>query len=183
MALVALPQMLSLFLDDVFALGAAERGAALTVAGAGQVVGLFVGGRQATRASSRDDWHGVATVAAGRRCCSPRACWSWAGRRGGGGLRGDVRDGGGGGAFLPPYLSLVGRVSRGGALAGVRVGGVLPRGSTLAAIPLYALGEAAGFRIAMTVFGLIILAGAATVVTARRFAAADAAVRSPGGDA
>ncbi|GIH73827.1 MFS transporter [Planobispora longispora] len=185
MALVALPQMLSLFLDDVFALGAAERGAALTVAGAGQVVGLFVGGRQATRASSRDDWHGVATVA-GRAAllfASGLLVLGWSPWPAVAFVVMFVM-GVGGGAFLPPYLSLVGRVSPGEVRSQAYAWAVFCLGgSTLAAIPLYALGEAAGFRIAMTVFGLIILAGAATVVTARRFAAADAAVRSPGGDA
>ncbi|GGS49438.1 MFS-type efflux pump [Planobispora rosea] len=185
-ALVALPQMLSLFLSDVFELEAAARGAALTTAGAGQVAGLFIGGRQATRASSRDDWYGVATVA-GRSAllfASGVVVLGWSPSPATAFVVMFVM-GVGGGAFLPPYLSLVGRVSPGEVRSQAYAWAVFCLGvGTLASIPLYALGEASGFRIAMTVFGLIVMAGAVTVATARRFAAADAAaLRSRDGDA
>ncbi|GII00231.1 MFS transporter [Planobispora takensis] len=185
MGLVALPQMLSLFLGHVFEFGATQRGAALTVAGAGQVAGLFLGGSWATRASSRDDWHGVATIA-GRSALVfagallvlgwtpvPMAAFAVM-----------FVMGAGGGSFLPAYLSLVGRVSPGEIRSQAYAWAVFCIGlSTVVSIGLYALGEAAGFRIAMTVFGLIVLAGATAVLTARRFAQSDAGTGDTGPEA
>ncbi|MBG0829844.1 MFS transporter [Planomonospora sp. ID67723] len=182
MGLVALPQMLSLFLSDVFQLGATERGAALTIAGVGQMAGLFLGGRWASRASSRDDWHGVATVAgrSGLGFAAALLVLGWS----------PVPVaafavmflmGVAGGSFLPAYLSLVGRVSPGEVRSQAYAWAVFCIGlGTLASVALYALGDAAGYRIAMTVFGLAVMAGAATAFTARRFAQADAGASGPG---
>nr|WP_260408017.1 MFS transporter [Planomonospora venezuelensis] len=177
MGLVALPQMLSLFLSDVFQLGATERGAALTVAGAGQMAGLFLGGRWAGRASSRDDWHGVATVAgrSGLVFAAALVVLGWSPVPAAA-FAVMFLMGAGGGSFLPAYLSLVGRVSPGEVRSQAYAWAVFCIGlGTLASIALYALGDAAGYRIAMTAFGLVVLAGAVTAFTARRFAQADAA--------
>ncbi len=162
-AIVATPQLLALFYEDVYGYGPLGRGFATFLFGFGTVVGLFIGGAIADRASREGDTPRLAVltgasgieVAAGMLLMA-LAPWSWAS------LVAVFLFSLGIGSYQPGYFPLVGLVApprvRSQSYAYAIV--FLTVGAFLSVI-LYSVGDASGYRLA---FGL--LAGSVAVAGA-----------------
>ena len=179
-ALLTLPQLISLFFERVYGYGPTGRGVVTFLSGAGTVLGLALGQRLATRAlaAGRPErlaaYEGLAILGIGvgllGLVLSPAAplsaaCYFVAGIALG--------------TYQPCYFSLVALVSRGAVRAQAYAYAILWLGVGALASPLLAqLAEERGYRLAIGVLALTLVAGGAVTTTARAFVRADAAAAS-----
>ena len=175
-ALISLPQLISLFFERVYDYGPTGRGVVTFLSGVGIVIGLGLGQRLATRAlvagqpEKLATYDGFAIIGIGLALLglvlSPwpelsAACYLLAGI--------------GSGPYQPNYFSLVALVSPARvrtqayawALLWLGVGGFLA--------PLLAgIGESSGYRVAIGVLAVTLLAGGAVAATSRASVRSDA---------
>jgi branched-chain amino acid transport system ATP-binding protein len=174
-AYLSIGQFLSLFFEEVYGYGPFGRGMIQFLRGGGTVVGLFVGGMLATRAAAADRKDRLATVtglsfvvfAAGLilMAISPVAPLSALFAFG---LSIGI------GAYQPAYFSLVGQVAPpllrsqayAYAILWVGLGGLM-------SIPLFGLGDAQGYRLAVTVLSFVVALAGLIGASAARYVKRD----------
>lgn len=175
-ALITLPQLISLFFERVYGYGPTGRGVVTFLSGVGIVIGLGLGQRLATRAlvagcpEKLATYDGSAILAVGVALLglvlSPwapvsAACYLLAGI--------------GVGCYQPNYFSLVALVSPARVRAQAYAWAILWLGVGAFAAPLLAgLGESAGYRVAIGTLAGTLVAGGLVATTARRTVRADA---------
>ena len=175
-ALITLPQLISLFFERVYGYGPTGRGIVTFLSGVGIVIGLALGQRLATRAlmAGRPErlatYDGSAILAIGVALLglvlSPWAPLSAAFY---------LLAGIGVGCYQPNYFSLVALVSPARVRAQAYAWAILWLGVGAFAAPLLAgLGESAGYRVAIGTLAATLVAGGAVATTARRTVRADA---------
>ena len=175
-ALITLPQLISLFFERVYGYGPTGRGVVTFLSGVGIVIGLALGQRLATRAlmAGRPErlatYDGSAILAIGVALLglvlSPWAPLSAAFY---------LLAGIGVGCYQPNYFSLVALVSPARVRAQAYAWAILWLGVGAFAAPLLAgLGESAGYRVAIGALAATLVAGGAVATTARRTVRADA---------
>ena len=175
-AIITLPQLISLFFERVYGFGPAGRGLVTFLSGAGTVAGLALGERLASRAvrDGRPErlaaYEGGAILGIGVALLglvlSPWAPLSAAFYVVGGVALG---------AYQPCYFSLVALVSRAGVRTQAYAYAILFLGVGALLSPLLAgLAEDRGYRVAIGVLALTLVAGGAVTTTARRSVRADA---------
>jgi len=175
-ALIALPQLISLFFERVYGYGPTGRGFVTFLSGVGIVIGLGFGQRLATRAlasgrpellATYDGWAivGIGVALLGL-VLSPWAslsafCYLLAGI--------------GSGTYQPNYFSLVALVSPATVRAQAYAWALLWLGVGAFLAPLLAgIGESSGYRVAIGVLAVTLLAGGAAATTARGSVRGDA---------
>ena len=177
-ATLSLPQLITLMFEREYGYGPTGRGVVTFLSGVGTVVGLALGQRLATRAlqAGRPErlatYDGVSIAAIGIALLglvlSPyaelsAACYLLAGVAVG--------------SYQPCYFSLVALVSPARARAQAYAWAILCLGVGALASPLLAgVGEARGYRLAIGVLALTLVAGGLTATTARRTVRQDADV-------
>ena len=177
-ATLSLPQLITLMFEREYGYGPTGRGVVTFLSGVGTVVGLALGQRLATRAlqAGRPErlatYDGVSIAAIGLALLglvlSPyaelsAACYLLAGVAVG--------------SYQPCYFSLVALVSPARARAQAYAWAILCLGVGALASPLLAgVGEARGYRLAIGVLALTLVAGGLTATTARRTVRQDADV-------
>jgi branched-chain amino acid transport system ATP-binding protein len=175
-ALITLPQLISLFFERVYGYGPTGRGVVTFLSGVGIVLGLALGQRLATRALAAGRPERLATydglaiagigVALLGLVLSPWAplsafCYLLAGV--------------GSGTYQPNYFSLVALVSPAGVRAQAYAWAILWLGVGAITAPLLAgIGESSGYRVAIGVLAVTLLAGGAAATTARSAVRGDA---------
>lgn len=175
-ALITLPQLISLFFERVYGYGPTGRGVVTFLSGVGIVLGLALGQRLATRAlvaghpERLATYDGLAIVGIGVALLglvlSPWAplsafCYLLAGM--------------GSGCYQPNYFSLVALVTPARVRAQAYAWAILWLGVGALIAPLLAgLGESAGYRVAIGVLACTLLAGGYAATTARRAVRHDA---------
>lgn len=175
-ALITLPQLISLFFERVYGYGPTGRGVVTFLSGVGIVLGLALGQRLATRAlaAGRPEllatYDGLAIAGIGVALLglvlSPWAplsafCYLLAGV--------------GSGTYQPNYFSLVALVSPAGVRAQAYAWAILWLGVGAITAPLLAgIGESSGYRVAIGVLAVTLLAGGAAATTARSAVRGDA---------
>ena len=175
-ALITLPQLISLFFERVYGYGPAGRGFVTFLSGVGIVLGLGLGQRLATRALTQGRperlavYDGSAILAIGVALLglvlSPWAplsafCYLLAGIAVG--------------CYQPNYFSLVALVSPARVRAQAYAWAILWLGvGAFAAPALAGLGESAGYRVAIGVLAGTLVAGGAVATTARSAVRGDA---------
>ena len=168
-ALITLPQLISLFFERVYGYGPTGRGFVTFLSGVGIVLGLAFGQRLATRALAAGRPERLATydglaiagigVALLGLVLSPWAplsavCYLLAGI--------------GSGTYQPNYFSLVALVSPAAVRAQAYAWAILWLGVGAISAPLLAgIGESSGYRVAIGVLAVTLLAGGAAATTAR----------------
>ncbi len=176
-ALIALPQLISLFFERVYDYGPTGRGFVTFLSGVGIVIGLGYGQRLATRALASDRPELLATydgwaiafigVALLGLVLSP---WGWLS------AVCYLLAGIGAGAYQPCYFSLVAMVAPAAVRAQAYAWALLWLGVGAFLAPLLAgIGEGSGYRIAIGVLAVSLLAGGAAATTARGSVRVDAA--------
>ena len=182
-ALITLPQLISLFFERVYEYGPTGRGVVTFLSGVGIVLGLGLGQRLAGRAvasgrperlATYDGWSivaiGVALLALVASPWAPvsAACYLLAGIAVG--------------CYQPSYFSLVALVSPAGVRSQAYAWAILYLGVGALAAPLLAdLGESSGYRVAIGVLAGTLVAGGLVATTASAFVRTDAgrAVQQP----
>jgi len=175
-ALIALPQLISLFFEREYAYGPTGRGVVTFLSGVGIVLGLALGQRLATRAlaAGRPEllatYDGTSIAAIGvallALVLSPwaevsAACYLLAGI--------------GVGCYQPNYFSLVALVSPPRVRAQAYAWAILWLGVGALVAPLLAgIGESSGYRLAIGVLAVTLLLGGVVAASARRAVRADA---------
>jgi MFS family permease len=175
-AIITLPQLMSLFFERVYGYGPAGRGVVAFLAGVGIVLGLVLGQRLATRAlrDGRPErlalYDGLAILGIGGALIgavlAPTAPLSAAFY---------LLEGIAVGAYQPCYFSLVALVSGARVRAQAYAYAILFLGLGALASPLLAqLADERGYRVALGVLGLSLVVGGAVTTTARSTVRADA---------
>jgi len=175
--LIALGQMLVLFFEDVYGFGPLGRGFVAFLYGAGQVIGMLQAGRFGMRFSRVGSEPGTVTICgAGFGCFAGGALllalapW-WPGS-----ILGAMIAAAGLGIVAPTMSTLLVSVipppirAQGQSFTLLAIGG-----GALAALPLAALGEAQGYRVALVVVSAITALSVPVLAAARRTIVADAA--------
>jgi branched-chain amino acid transport system ATP-binding protein len=176
-AFISNAQLLSLYFEHVHHFGPFGRGVVQFANGAGLVVGILVGARAAGRAAASARYEHLTLVIAGSfgvgaAALAGMAAVPWAGA----GVVLVFVLGVGLGVYQPAYYPLVARIvdprcrtqAYGWTLVCAGMGAI-------AAIPLTALGEHAGYRLAFAVLAGLVALGALVIASSTREVAADAA--------
>lgn len=172
---ISIGQFLSLFFEDVYGYGALGRGMIQFVRGGGIVAGLLVGGQLAVRATGRGRQSSLATITglsfvgfALGLVLMALAPWSLVSAAFAFVLSMGV------GAYQPAYLSLVGQVAPPRARTQAYAYAVLFVGlGGVASIPLFALGDAEGYRTAIVALAAVVGFAGLVGTTAARFVDGD----------
>jgi branched-chain amino acid transport system ATP-binding protein len=175
-ALITLPQLISLFFERVYGYGPTGRGFVTFLSGVGIVIGLGLGQRLATRAlasgrpellATYDGWAiagiGVALLGLVLSPWAPLSALFY------------LLAGIGSGTYQPNYFSLVALVSPAAVRAQAYAWAILWLGVGALIAPLLAgIGESSGYRVAIGVLAVTLLAGGAAATTARASVRGDA---------
>ena len=172
---ISIGQLLVLFFEQVHAFGPTARGFVTFLWGAGTVVGLFLGGAQASRAVAAGEERKLALINARSAFTFAVSLWvTAAGPWAAVSLAGAFGVGIGTGLFQPAYYALVGRVaparirSQAYAWAIVHVAT-----GALLGIVFFEIGDTAGYRLSLSILAIIVVLAGLVARSAAAFVARD----------